>query len=453
MTTIISRRNFLRIGCCGVTTLALDGVMSRFGLMNALAAATSDYKALVCVFLFGGNDANNMVIPMDSRYATYQSIRGPLALAQGTLLPIATKSNVPYGLHPGLPEIQSLYNSKAAAIIANVGTLVEPTTRNDYQNVANFPLPNNLFSHSDQQSEWQSGMQDAKSGASGWGGRIADIMQPSGAMLPYGISVAGNSLFVTGQTTTPATLVPGSTGLGLAGSNSSAASVARDAALQQILNFDTGFSLIQSANGILSNGLQVSKVLNQAVSGTSTLKTVFPATDLGNQMQQIARIIQVRQTLGVTRQIFFAAIGGFDTHSAELATQASLYPQVSGALAALYAATQELGVDSDVASFTMSDFSRTFQPSSTDGTDHAWGSHHMVIGTGVVGGDMYGAFPTLALNTGDDANDRGVWIPTTSLAQYFSPLAAWFGIGATDMPTIFPNIGNFSGVPALGFMG
>jgi len=448
--TIISRRRFIRLGCCTAATLSAIATMNRFGLMSALAQSAPGYQALVCIFLFGGNDSNNLIVPLDSRYQQYQQIRGNLAITEASLLPVTTSQNVPYGFHPELPEIQQLYNNKVAAVVANVGILIQPTTRDQYSQ-SSVPVPTSLFSHADQQIQWQSAIANTGQATTGWGGRTADVLRSSvGSSFPIALSAAGNSLFATGKQTSPAVVVPGAP-LGIAGISGSASALARGTALQQLLSFDSGFQLVQAANGVISSGIAIDAALSAATAGAPALQTTFPATSLGSQLQQIAQIIQVRSQLGVTRQIFFVSLGSFDTHSAQLDHQNVLFPEVSQAIDAFYNATVEMGVQNQVTTFTASDFGRTFQPNSTNGSDHAWGSHQLVVGGSVKGGDLYGQFPTLQLSGPDDAIDRGVWIPSTAIDQYGATLASWFGVGASDLGSVFVNLANFS-TTDLGFM-
>jgi uncharacterized protein (DUF1501 family) len=442
-----SRRTF--INCASLAAAGNILGLRPFGALNALAQSSGGYKALVCVFLFGGNDANNTLIPFDTTgYGKYSSLRGDLALAQNTLLPLTPAPN--FALHPSLPDIQTLFNSNTAAFVANVGTLVQPLTRAQYQ--AGQTAPTNLFSHPDQQLEWQNAAQSAAT-PTGWAGRMADVLGASynqGAAIPMITSVAGDTLFCNGSSTTPVSVSPGN--LGEASCSEGSECSARQLTAQALLTLDTGISLVQADDSITTNAYAYAKTLADAVQSITPLKTVFPANNgLGAQLQQIAQIIQVRSALNVQRQIFFAGIGNFDTHAGQLSLQSSLLAEISPALAAFYNATVELGVASEVTTFTMSDFSRTFQPNSNNGSDHAWGSHHIVIGGAVKGGQIYGTYPTLALAGPDDSDSNGRWVPTTASSQYAATLAQWFGVSAGELPTVLPSIGNFS-TNNLGFV-
>ena len=444
----VNRRSFIR---CASLAAAGNAIGLRpFGALNALAQGATDYKALVCVFLYGGNDANNTLVPFNTTgYGNYSTIRGPLAIAQNALLPLTPTPN--FALNPNLPDIQTLFNNKNAAIVTNVGTLVEPTTRAQFQ--ANQSLPSNLFSHPDQQLEWQNAAQNGST-PTGWAGRIADALNTSynpNGMVPMITSVAGDTLFCNGQSSTPVSVSPGNLG-GTSCSEGTTECGAQLATAQALLTFDTGLTLVQADDSITSNAYKYAQILTAATKSVTKLQTVFPTGNgLAAQLLQIAQIIQVRSALGVNRQIFFAGIGNFDTHSDQLTLQNALLAQISPALAAFYAATQEIGVASNVTTFTMSDFSRTFQPNSNTGTDHAWGSHHIVLGGAVNGGQMYGTFPTLALGGPDDSGSNGRWVPTTGSVQYAATLAQWFGVTAAQLPTIFPNIGSFK-TSNLGFV-
>jgi uncharacterized protein (DUF1501 family) len=446
---MFSRRGFIRIGAASVGTLALRP----FGLLPAMAQNGPDYRALVCVFLFGGNDSNNSIIPLDdASFSAYSSIRGSLALPLSALTQVQSVSGAPYGFHTLLNEVASLFSSKELAVIANVGSLVQPVNRAQYQ-AAVTPVPSNLFSHADQQAQWQTSVAQGNS-VTGWAGRAADYIAANGfnsANFPAFLSVAGNTLEGAGAKTTPVAIAPGGS-LKLAGFNATAASQARYSALTDLLTLNTGVSLAQAANKTLSNSIADANALDAALKTAPTLKTQFPKTSLGAQLQQVSQIISVQSSLGMRRQIFFASLGGFDTHTGEFAAHNNLYPQLSQALAAFYDATQELGVAQNVTTFTESDFNRTFQPTSGDGSDHAWGGHQLVMGGAVQGGQIYGAFPTFELGGPDDTDVRGRWIPSQSIDQYGATLCSWFGIPSSALPTVFPNLPNFSKTN-LGFLG
>jgi uncharacterized protein (DUF1501 family) len=446
-----TRRDLLRLACCSAAGASLVSGLSKFGLVSALAQGTTDYKALVCIFMFGGNDSNNMLVPTDSRYTQYLQARSVLALPQSQLLPLQMNGQSIYGLHPNMLEMQGYFNNqKALAIIANVGTLVQPTTQATYRAFQN--LPENLFSHSDQQDQWQSA-QLAGIPVSGWAGKVADNVQTfnAAAQFPPILSISGSPVFCTGISTRPFSMDSGQPP-GLTGFDTSVASQARYAATQQLLTFDSGLSMVQAANSVTGQAVKFAQVLSNALKNIPPLQTQFPGSYLGQQLQQVAQVISARSALGVQRQIFFCADGGFDTHADQLPQQVALLSDVSASMSAFYQATQELAVANQVTSFTLSEFSRTLEPSSNGGSDHAWGAHQLILGGAVKGNSIYGTFPTLALGGPNDADQNGRWIPTTALDQYAATLATWFGVGAGNLPSIFPNLVNFS-AGNLGFLG
>jgi uncharacterized protein (DUF1501 family) len=441
----LNRRRFL-------SGLGASALLSRFGWMNALAQATPpDYKALVCVFLAGGNDGHNTIVPLaQSAFNSYKAARGSLALpdSNGALLQIETPDGTPYGLNPGLTALHPLWAQGKMAVLANAGMLVQPTTRTQF--LANaVPVPTNLFSHSDQVLQMQSGI-PSSSGGTGWGGRAADVLQAfnSASTFPAAISIAGPSLFCTGNVVQSASLLPG---FNLDPSGMSfwpqSAAAARKAGLQQVLEFDSGLALVQAANKVRKDALD----LNALLTGTSaSVNTVFPGTGLGNQLKQVAQIIKLRNNTGMSRQVFLCSIGGFDTHGAQGWQHWELLRQVSEGLTAFYNATVEMGVADRVTSFTLSDFGRSLQPSGS-GSDHGWGNHHLIVGGAVQGGQVYGTFPTMALGGPDDSGTRGAVIPSTATEQYGATLAAWLGVSQNQLDAVFPNLGNF-GMSNLGFM-
>lgn len=438
-----TRRAFLR------EAGALLGAAS---LGSAAQAQSTGYKALVCIFMFGGNDGHNMVVPLaTTAYNAYKAARGNLALPDGNtqLTQVLTPGGVPYGLNSGLNAIAPLWGQGKLAVLANVGMLARPMTRAQYLDGSVRP-PTNLFSHSDQIQQMQTG-NPAGSGGTGWGGRAADQVQAQNgtSRFPASISMAGNALFCAGSTVPSASLIPGFD-LSADGMTSwpESATAARKNALNQILTMDSGMTLIQSANKVRQDAISLNALLSSA--GSATISTPFPGTSIGQQLLQVAKIIKLRPSTGMARQVFFCSIDGFDTHSSQSWAQWDLLRNLSEAMAAFYNATVELGVASGVTTFTESDFGRTLQPSGS-GTDHGWGNHHLIMGGAVRGGDVYGSFPFPALGGPDDSGNRGALIPSSSLDQYGATLAKWFGVSAAQLPAVFPNLANFP-VADLGFM-
>jgi uncharacterized protein (DUF1501 family) len=436
--------------------LAGTAALSQFGAFAARAAAADDYKALVCIFLYGGNDANNMIVPLDSAgYANYAQTRSYLALPQAQLLPLAVASGSPlYGLHPALPGLQSLWAAGHLAVVANVGTLVQPLTKTQYLSTSTIK-PESLFSHIDQQHQWQASISSTSSSNSGWGGRLTDQLAAMNvnSSVPPMISTGGNNLFVTGSAS-QALVIPLSGSFGLNGFSNSSADAARRSAFDQLLGVDQAINLGQAAQTIMTSALSSSAVLNPILTTTdATLSGRFSGlTDnFAQQLLAIAKVIEARSTLGASRQVFLATLGSFDTHTDQLNTQQTLFSQLDAALTAFHGAMSDIGAGSDVTSFTLSDFSRNFLPNTGGGTDHAWGSHPLVIGDAVKGGTIYGTMPTLELSGPDDASNLGRWIPTIAVDQFAATLATWFGADAAALSTVLPNLSAFS--PAsIGFI-
>lgn len=428
--------------------------LARFGAMNALAQS-SDYKALVCIFLLGGNDANNLIVPQtQAEYNAYKSIRGSLALpdVSAKLLPVTSAANgTPYALTDGLTLIHPLWAQGKLAVVANVGMLVQPTTRAQY--LANaVPLPTNLFSHSDQTVQMQAGV-PTSSASTGWAGRVADAVSPlnAGKSFPPSVSVSGPALFSKGNIVQSASLIPGFN-MQLNGMNlwPATAGTARQNALQQVLTFNSGLTMVQAADKVRQDALSLSAML-ASLGSAPPMQTAFPGTSIGNQLKQVAQILQLRSQIGLSRQIFFCSIGGFDTHSGQSWQQWDLLKQVADGMLSFYNATAELGIADKVTTFTESEFGRTLQPSGS-GSDHGWGSHHILLGGAVKGGSLYGRLPVMALGGPDDSASRGAWIPSISTDQFGATLAKWFGVDANGLSTVFPNLSQFP-VTDLGFMG
>ena len=452
---VFNRRDFLRTSCCTAGGVVAASV-SRLGLMNAFAQSTgsTDYKALVCIFLFGGNDGNNTIIPYDSAgYANYASIRANLALPYSGLLPIQPPSqSTPFAFHPDLKEVQTLFTNGNLACVINAGVLPQPTTQTQYlQNQV--PIPINLFSHQDQQNQMQSDVLNYVGLPTvGWGGLVADQMyEIYGGNFPITISLDGVNVFAEGLVA-QSMQTSGNPTQGLSGFSGSAQDNDRLAAFQALLSFQDGPTLMQQAATTTSNALSNASALAGFLKSGTPLKVKFPTTSpLGPQLQQVAQILQVQQAIGLNRQIFFVGLGGFDTHTDQIKGQARLLTDLNECLVAFWTALVDLGLTEQVVTFTLSDFARTFEPNSTLGSDHGWGNHHLVMGGPVVGGDFYGTWPTLALGGPSDATQQGRWIPTTSLDQYGATIAQWFGVPAAALPVIFPNLNNFT-PQTLGFL-
>ena len=449
----ITKRDFLK----ATSAFGLGSSLNAFSSFEALAqtAFTDDYRALVCVFMFGGNDANNMLIPTDSlAYARYASARSNLALPLASLQAIApSNTTAKYGLHPSMAGIANLFNGTAtqtptAALVANVGTLMVPTSKSQWQ-TRSVPLPDNLFSHSDQQSQWQAAQYERPS--NGWGGRLAERLIDEGtANRGYSVlSLTGGNLWETGDRSLTAYKVSANGNFGFDFYNPSSRDPLSLAITETLVTpyshlFEQGFV------DVMGRSIEVQRILTQALEG-STVNTVFPNTSLGNQMRMVARLIASRQKLRLKKQCFFCSIGGFDTHGDDqLTRQAELLGDVSSAISAFYAATKELNIDKSVTTFTASDFNRTFT-SNGQGSDHGWGGHHLVVGGGVQGGKLFGSFPEQIVRGPQDSGGQGNWIPTTSTEAYAATLGHWFGASPEVLGQVFPRLPNFDA--NVGFMG
>jgi uncharacterized protein (DUF1501 family) len=466
-----SRREFIGKSCRALSMAAVATQMSHLGLVSALAqkkvkreSAVDSYKALVCVFLNGGNDANNLVVPKyNAGYAEYSSARSAqgLAIPQANLLSITPPTlGLEFGLNPALAELHGLWGQNKLAIISNVGTLVQPLTKAQYLSGA--PRPDQLFSHSDQVSQFRTAVANSST-TTGWGGRLADRTAPinTGAAIPMITSLAGVTIFSNGVTSSPLIVEPSPTPLNqvltLNGFGTTSDELARKTAMQRVRGEDLDKTLIKSAGFLTEQAVSVSEQL----SSDPTLTVTFPNTTLGNQLKQVAKLMKFRTSLNMSRQIFFVQLPGFDTHGSQLTTQTALFTQLSQALKAFYDETAAQGISGQVTTFTMSDFSRTLNPAGSGGnvgSDHAWAGHHFVMGDAVLGGNFYGRptsngsiFPTLVNNGPDDVSNRGRFVPTVSVEMYAATLARWFGLNESEMSLVFPYINNFP-TSNLGFM-
>jgi len=512
------RRKFLRTSVCGLTGAAMVASMERLNLLNAMVQqqvdVAGDYKALVCIFLNGGSDCNNMVIPYDDYTVTgggttngYDNVRTssnlaiPKSALANTKITPANTSGVSYAFHPNLsPEannagqakgLMDIWAANKLAVLCNVGSLVQPITRAQY--ASNIGRPYQLFSHSDQVAQQQTCVANTV-GQTGWGGRVADKTNSlNGAVsLPMNISLAGTSLFSTGISSRQLAIAAAPTTLAnLLVLNWNGPSIANPnttsplSSYRTLLGLDQGTTLVKAATDTTNQALTADAALNQSepVIPTPPNVTAFPNTQLGNQLKQIAKLIKIKDAAGITmkRQIFFCSLGGFDTHTNETGsdpanpggggaasgTQGSLMTQLSQAMRAFYDEMVAQGLSNQVTTFTLSDFGRTLQPSgsgaATVGTDHAWGSHAFIMGGAVQGGVFYGSqrpdhtglpygYPALQLGGPDDTtSNRGQWIPTTAVDQYAATLANWYGLAPADVAAVFPNLYKFAS-SNLGFM-
>jgi len=475
-----TRRQFIRqAACAALGTAALTSAIRDLRFMNAAVAQSTatDYKALLCIFLSGGNDSNNMVLPtIQAEYDDYAAIRTPvLAIPQSVILPISplNSDGHNYGLHPSCPELQTLFGEGKLAILFNTGTLVYPLTRAQYQSGA-LHRPPQLFSHADQITQWQTSIPD-RPPLTGWGGRCADLMaavQP-GAPISLSVTLAGANTFEVGNTISQFSVsTSGAVAL-------STVSGARLRAMTNILGLRYPNSMqAQAYAGVAMQSINSSAMINTAIGPTSAATywtTPFPTTitppaggnaftsSLSPQLKMIARLIEAGHRsvasggFGMKRQIFFCSVGGYDLHTNQtpgpghttIGSHANLLAELSQSIYAFQRAMEQLGLAGNVTAFTSSDFGRTF-PSNGQGTDHGWGSHHLILGGAIKGQRTYGTFPTLAVNGPDDTS-TGRWIPTIAVDQYFSTLASWFGVDKGNLTTVFPNLGRFA-TPNLGFV-
>lgn len=458
----LNRRAFLRQACCAaVGTTGILSAMSQLKLIGAMAAdagdvrraaADADYKALVCLFLNGGNDGNNVLVPYDTAsYNAYATERGALAIPRSSLLPVRTRQYADgrsYALNGDVAELKALYDQRKIAFLANVGTLVRPTTLTDYR--AGTALPLQLYSHLDQATQWQSSLPDRPIFRTGWGGRMADLVDAMNGnhQISMSISLGGANYFQVGDAVAPYVVNPGGADL-LTGYNNNGLAGARYAAIKRLLGGRYENLLGSSFAAETKSAIDDSEYLSVALRSAPTLNTVFPTYYTARMLQMVAKMISLAPVLGLKRQVFFVNIGGYDNHAVQATAHSVLLKELSVAMNALYSATVELGVANQVTTFTASDFGRSYNPNA-DGTDHAWGNLQWIMGGAVTGGDIYGTMPSLRVGAPDDTG-RGRWIPTTSVDEYNATLARWFGVSDANLSMVLPNIGRFA-KRNLGFM-
>lgn len=456
----MNRRQLLTHSCkLGIASATVSSSLLSLGLARqASAASLGDYRALVCVLLAGGNDSFNMVVPNDAdQYAEYAALRSDLALPQSGLQPLAGggSNGRNYALHPGMSEVAQLYNSGDLAIVANVGTLIEPVDAAAIEAGARVPL--GLYSHSDQIAQWQTAVPDDRI-AEGWGGRIADRMSDVNLAngLSMNIALGGTNIFQSGEQTSQYAITAEDDGaVGIAAyDDGSDFGTFKKRIIDDVLSAPQEHLFRQEYQSRLRNAIDVQSVFVAAIRNATPIVSPFSPGPFSAALRQIARVISAREALGACRQTFFVQVGGWDHHDEVLENQATMLPAISQGLAEFHAALSELGMLDAVTTFTTSDFGRTLT-SNGKGSDHGWGGHHLVMGGAVDGGQMVGTYPLLSGNSPLDTG-RGVYVPTTSVDQYFAELALWLGVSTADLDQVLPNVRRFyspdSSAPPLGFM-
>lgn len=470
----ISRRRFLgQASCAAVGSLSVLNTLLHLRLAGSLAAATppedGEYRALVCVFLAGGNDSFNMLVPREpGAYSDYANSRADLALTADQLIEIRPQGLPAFGVHHGMPELAALFDQGVAAFVANVGTLIEPVANRKQVEQSLKRLPLGLYSHSDQVEQWQSGVPHSRSGI-GWAGRMADLIKELNRdqTVPMNVSIAGSNVWQTGTTGAEYAITP-SGAVALAQYNPTFDAGSGDA-FRQAISAAVDSQLALHYSNLLQKTFQdrkrlavdASALFAGATAAPLPAGVTFPTTSLGQQLAMVARTIQGRQALGAVRQTFFVSLGGWDHHDEVLVNQGAMLPHVSAAVGAFYQALAAMGVDKQVTLFSASDFGRTLT-SNGRGSDHAWGGNQFIVGGAVNGRRIYGQYPALTINpeSGAEVNPldtgRGRFIPTTSVDELFAELALWLGVRKTDLPLVLPNIGNFysasSSAAPLGFL-
>lgn len=452
-----TRREFLSQAAAGLRTYGAASLLPHLALTNSALAASRPkgsvpYRALVCIDLSGGNDSWNLLVPRDgARYGVYSTARGALAVAQNQLLQVSPLSGGDYGLHPQLPQLRSLFSAGDAAFLTNVGTLIRPITKAEYN--ANSSLrPPQLFSHNDQTRQWMVGRSGGNPGT-GWGGRVADRVDVLNNNLDVSmsLSISGRAQFLTGQSVSQYVMGTGGPANFSGYTGTSGFDTARRNALNELLNMTYDHVLVGESAAVSRSAIDVAAAINAALAQVPALTTTFDTTNsLASQLRMVARMMQTRDLLDVSRQIYYVRLGGFDTHSNQDTTQPTLYGRLDQAISQFWSALGELGLRDQVTLFTMSEFGRTMN-SNGDGSDHAWGGVHLVVGGAVNGNQLYGSFPEQQLN-GPQSLSRGQFIPSTSFEQYAATLARWMGVTSpTELAAIFPNLGNFA-TSDLGFL-
>ncbi len=456
MSSELSRREFLkRASALSITGIAAPFALNLAAIGEAAAATATDYKALVCVFLYGGNDYANTLVPYDTTsYNLYSGLRPAIAIARDSLAPtvlnpaLSLPNSRQYALAPELKDLIPIFNAGQMGVLLNIGTLVQPTSKTEYT-AKSVPLPPKLFSHNDQQSVWQSSSPEGST--KGWGGRIGDLFAASNGNATFTcVSAAGNAVYLAGNTAIPYQ-VSTSGSISINGIKSTLfGSTACANALRASITSTSNHIYEAELATITKRSIDADVQLKAALAGVSEFTTVYPANNsLASQLKIVAKMIAGRNSLNTKRQVFFVSLGGFDTHDNILTDHPALMTTVGTALNAFHSTMVELGISDKVTAFTASDFGRTLTTDG-DGSDHGWGSMHFVLGGAVNGKNYYGKAPEIANNGADDVG-QGRLLPGISVDQLGATLATWFGVSNSDLTTVLPNISNYS-LKNLGFM-
>ncbi|MDP0491633.1 MAG: DUF1501 domain-containing protein [Verrucomicrobiota bacterium JB023] len=452
---LLTRRKFLgQTACSAMTTASLLNSLLTMRSVNAQSAGVAkeadDYKALVCIFLFGGNDSANMLVPSEAgAHAKYLESRAELGLARSELLPLGASNDpgLDLAVHGAMTGCERMFKEKNLAFLANVGTLLGPATLSDYRN-GTAVIPDHLFSHSDQQVAWQtSALSDnLYYQQTGWGGRIADALMASQeeAKISMLVSLSGTNFFQVGKTLLPFRMGADGAPTYHLGKGESDREMTRYETFRSLLSAENANMMEEAFSDLSERSIRDADTINAAIENTGDFETI-PGSNLGNQLRMVAKLVEARKELGMKRQVFFVATGGFDTHGEQLYTHSGLLSGVSSALTGFHDALDSIGASDMVTSFTASDFGRTYD-SNGRGSDHGWGGHHLISGGAVDGGKIYGEFPDPDITTGSHLLDtgRGRWLPTTSVDQYGATMARWFGLSDSQIHDVFPNLKNFS---------
>ncbi len=467
----LSRRSFLgQTSCAAIGSSTLLSSLVSLKALNAAAAANSgsfgsgdDYKALVCIFQSGGNDSFNMLVPTSaSEYQEYATTRSNQALALDELLPlnVANADGRSFGLNPAMTAVQNLFNQGKLSFISNVGTLVSPTSKEDFFNEANH-LPLGLFSHADQIQQWQTSLPHQRASSLGWGGKVADLIRDmnSNQAISMNVSLSGTNVFQTGDSTIEYAIDPYNGSVGIEGYGQhdewNVFDISRTKAIDNLLDYEYQDIFQKTYVDVIRRSRDGHIMFDEAIKTVGDFTTEFSDNYLSQSFAMVARTIAARQQLGVKRQIFYINFGGWDHHDELLTSQFGMLMALSNALSEFNTVLEEINMSDCVSTFSISEFGRTLT-SNGNGTDHAWGGNVMVMGGNQVkGGNIFGEYPSLALENSLELGD-GVLVPTLATDQYFAELAKWFGVAPSELTTIFPNLENFYDVNAndapIGFL-